>query len=291
MDPNEAAQRSARVAAVFDRVADTYDAVGVPWFAPIAEGLVAEMCPTPGERALDIGTGRGAALWPLAHAVGATGHVTGLDLADRMVTATRLEAAERGLTTVDLLTADAGTPELPEASFDLAVASLVLFFLPDPPAALRAWRALLVPGGRLGVSTFGSRDALWEQLDDVFTPFLPPQLLDARTSGTRGPFASDAGVEELITSAGFSDVRTAHLEQTVTFVDVEQWRLWSWSHGQRTHWDAVPHEHLADVLAAAAERLEAARDSTGTFTLTQQVRFTVGSRPAAAHPGGVLHTR
>jgi ubiquinone/menaquinone biosynthesis C-methylase UbiE len=73
MDPKEAAQRSARVAAVFDRVADTYDAVGIPWFTPIAERLVAELVPAPGERALDIGTGRGAALWALAEAVGATG--------------------------------------------------------------------------------------------------------------------------------------------------------------------------------------------------------------------------
>ena len=283
MDPDEVAQRSARVAAVFDRVADTYDAVGIPWFGPIAQRLVDELAPARGERALDIGTGRGAALWPLARAVGATGHVTGLDLADRMVTATRREAAERGLTTVDLVTADAGAPGLPEASFDVAVASLVVFFLPDPPAALRAWRALLVPGGRLGISTFGARDAAWERLDDVFTPFLPPQLLDARTSGTRGPFASDAGVEELVAAAGFSDLRTAHLEQTLTFRDVEHWRLWSWSHGQRTHWDAVPPERHAEVLGAAAERLNAALDSTGGFTLTQDVRFTVGTRPPAVH--------
>lgn len=284
MDPNEAALRSARVAAVFDRVADTYDAVGVPWFTPIAERLVAEMAPAPGERALDIGTGRGAALWALADAVGATGHVTGLDLAAAMVAATRREAAERGLTTVSLVVADAAAPDLPEASFDLAVASLVLFFLPDPPAALRVWHGLLVPGGRVGLSTFGSRDAAWEQLDDVFTPFLPPQLLDARTSGTRGPFASDAGVEELVAAAGFSDVRTTHLEQTVRFVDAAQWRLWSWSHGQRTHWDAVPEDRRDDVLAAGAERLEAARDSTGGFTLTQQVRLTVGIRPPDSHP-------
>ena len=161
--------------------------------------------------------------------------------------------------------------------------------MPDPPAALRAFHCLLVPAGRLGLSTFGSRDAAWEQLDDVFTPFLPPQLLDARTSGTRGPFASDAGVEELVAAAGFADVRTTHLEQAVTFVDAEQWRLWSWSHGQRTHWDAVPEEHRGDVLAAGAERLEAARDSTGGFTLTQQVRLTVGIRPSDPHPGAAQH--
>ena len=281
MDPNEAAQRSARVAAVFERVADTYDTVGVPWFTPIAERLVAEVSPAPGERALDLGTGRGAALWPLADAVGPTGRVTGLDLAPAMVAATRREATERGLATVSLLVADAADPGLPEASFDLAVASLVLFFMPDPPEALRVWHNLLVPAGRLGLSTFGPRDAAWEQLDDVFTPFLPPQLLDARTSGARGPFVSDAGVEELLAAAGFTSVHTASFEQAVRFVDAEQWRLWSWSHGQRAYWDAVPQEHRGEVLAAGSERLEAARDSYGGFTLTQQVRITVGVRPPA----------
>jgi ubiquinone/menaquinone biosynthesis C-methylase UbiE len=267
------------VAAVFDRVAGTYDTVGVPWFRPIAERLVDLMAPEPGARALDLGTGRGAALWPLARRVGPTGHVTGLDLAARMIDATRADALERGLRGVDLLVADAGSPPLPAAGYDVAVASLVLFFLPDPPAALRAWRDLLVPGGRLGVSTFGPRDAAWEKLDDVFTPYLPPSLLDARTSGTRGPFASDAGVADLLVSAGFTEVRTEHLDISVRFVDAEEWRSWSWSHGQRMHWEAVPEDRRGEVFAAAAERLEVTRDPEGLCTLGQQVRYTIGSRP------------
>ena len=281
VDARESARRSAQVAAVFDRVADTYDSVGVPWFTPIAERLVAAVAPATGERALDLGTGRGAALWPLARAVGPTGHVTGLDLAPEMIRATRREVAERGVPTVDLVVADAARPGLADASFDLAVASLVLFFVPEPLVALRAWHALLVPGGRLGISTFGTRDVAWEQLDDVFTPFLPPQLLDARTSGTRGPFASDDGVADLLTQAGFVDVRTTHVAQSVTFTDAAQWHEWSRSHGQRTHWDAVPADRRADVLAAAAERLAATRDRAGRCTLTQQVRFTVGARVSA----------
>ena len=36
------------VAGVFDRAADTYDTVGVPWFQPIAAGLVAELAVRPG---------------------------------------------------------------------------------------------------------------------------------------------------------------------------------------------------------------------------------------------------
>lgn len=279
MEHEQAAEMSARVAGLFNRVADTYDAVGVPWFTPIAERLVAECSPRPGERALDLGTGRGAALWPLAAAVGPNGHVTALDLAEQMVAATRRDSTARGLGTVTFLVADASHPNLPPASYDLAVASLVLFFLPEPGAALRVWWDLLVPGGRLAVSTFGPRDPAWEDLDDVFTRYLPPQLLDARTSGIRGPFATDAGVEALFRIAGFDDIRTTSFDLPVHFNDVDHWYRWSMSHGQLSHWLAVPEPNRAEVLAQAAERLKAARDPRGGFTLEQQVRFTQGRRP------------
>ena len=86
-----------RVAAVFDRAAETYDRVGVDLFQPIAARLVEESGPKVGERVIDIGCGRGAALLPLAAAVGPTGRAIGLDLAPQMVAATASEAAQAGL--------------------------------------------------------------------------------------------------------------------------------------------------------------------------------------------------
>jgi hypothetical protein len=74
-------------------------------------------------------------------------------------------------------------------------------------------------------------------------------------------------------------VRTARADLVVRFADAEQWRAWSFSHGQRTHWEAVPEQDRADVLAGAARRLQAAEDPDGGFTLTQQVRYTLGERP------------
>lgn len=44
-----AADRRGQMAGVFDRVADTYDNVGVELFKPIAERLVAELAPRRGE--------------------------------------------------------------------------------------------------------------------------------------------------------------------------------------------------------------------------------------------------
>lgn len=272
-------EESQRVAAVFDRVADTYDAVGVPWFTPIAERLVAEIAPTEGERALDIGCGRGAALWPLADAVGPTGRVDAFDLAPRMVEATRADARSRGLDHVTVHVADATDPQLDAGTYDLAVAALVLFLLPEPLTALRRWRDLLVPGGRLGASSFGALTPEWVALYDIFTPFLPPEMLDARQSKVRGLFSSDASVEGLFTDAGLTGVRTAGFEMATTFDDIEHWHRWSTSHGQRVLWDNVPDESRAAVVERAAEALAPARDSSGRIHLSQQVRLTFGRRP------------
>ncbi len=277
--PSPPQQRANRVAAVFDGVSDRYDQVGIPWFTPIAQRLVDELHPRPGERILDAGCGRGAALFALAGAVGPAGHVTGIDLAPGMVAAVQADLEARGLSQADVAVMDAASPRLDHASFDAIASSLVLFFLPDPGAALSAWHQLLKPGGRLGVSTFGQQDPGWRDVDDVFTPYLPAQLLDARTSGRSGPFSSDAGVESLLTGAGFTHVRTVSQVARVVLRDVQQWRVWTSSHGQHAMWSAVPEDRIKDVLATAAERLEQCRDSNGTITLSQEVRYTLGVSP------------
>jgi ubiquinone/menaquinone biosynthesis C-methylase UbiE len=274
MDRAASSARSAQVAAVFDRVADTYDQVGVPWFTPIAQQLVRLAAPRPGERALDVGCGRGAATIALAGAVGTDGRVTGIDLSPKMIHAGRADLAQRALSNVELHVMDASSPSLPAGAYDLVVASLVVFFLPDPLAALVAWRRLLAPDGRLAISTFGRRDPVWDAVDATFRPYLPAGMLDARTTGAAGPFSSDAGVEELVTAAGYTDVRTVCLDIRVTFTDVHEWYSFSRSHGQRAMWDAIPHADQPQVKAGAAAHLEQARHTDGRIHLTQQVRYT-----------------
>ena len=120
MDTTEAARRSAGVAALFDRSAGTYENVGVPWFAPIGAALVDAVAPVAGERGLDLGCGRGAALFPLAAAVGPTGRVTGIDLSPAMLAGAADGVRDRGLSTVDLHVMDAGAPTLPPGAYDVA---------------------------------------------------------------------------------------------------------------------------------------------------------------------------
>ena len=57
------------------------------------------------------------------------------------------------------------TPTCLAASYDVVASSLVLFFLPDPAAALARWVRLLAPGGRIGLTTFGEEHPVWTALE------------------------------------------------------------------------------------------------------------------------------
>ena len=264
-------------AGVFDRAADTYDAVGVPWFQPIAVRLVDELAVQPGERGLDIGCGRGAALFPLADAVGPTGSVVGIDLSPRMVELTAADVADRPH--VQVLVGNAVAPDLPPASFDVIASSLVLFFLPDPAGAMTRWTDLLVPGGRLGISTFGPQDANWQRIDATFLPYLPQGMLDARTSGRRGPFASNEGVEELFRSAGLTDIRTVSQSVRATFRNAEHYIGFTWSIGQRAMWEAVPEAERPVLRQQITDIVDEIRGGSGQLNVHQEVRYTFGRRP------------
>lgn len=265
------------IAGVFDRAAATYDDVGVPWFGPIAAGLVEELAVAAGERVLDVGCGRGAALAPLALAAGPAGYALGIDLAPAMVELTARDLAD--LPQVEVRVDDARAPDLPPSSFDVVASCLVLFFLPDPAHGLRAWTELLRPGGRLGVTTFGEQDEGWRAVDALFDPYLPPAMLDARTSGRRGPFSSDGGMADLCTAAGLVDVRTVHRTVEARFRDPEHFLEFSWSHGQRAMWEAVPPGSRDTVRSDVLDALDSLRDASGRIVLGQDVRHTLARRP------------
>lgn len=267
---------AAGIVDVFDRVADSYDNVGVEWFGPIARGLVDELAVRPGERVLDLGCGRGAALVPLAEAAGPSGRVLGIDLAPRMVELTSRTVGALPQVTVRL--GDAGDPQLPAASIDVVASSLVVFFLPDPAAGLRRWAELLVPGGRLGISTFGAPDPHWPRLDTLFGRYLSDEARRARTGRNRAPFDSDAGVERLLSDAGLVRVRSTHRVVRAVFRDVEHWLAFSWSHGQRAMWEAVPTDRHPELRAELVAELGRLADHRGGLWLDQQVRYTLGQR-------------
>jgi len=265
-------------AELFDEVADAYDAVDVDFFGPIADGLVDLLALQPGERLLDVGSGKGQVLSRALAITGADEQSIGIDLSAGMLGEARRRLDSAGFDRARLHVMDGQAPSIPTHSFDVVASSLVLFFMPDPLAALEAWNRLLVPGGRVGITTFAPQDPRWRDVDAIFDAFIPQEMRDARSSGERGPFASDESVGALFAEAGFGGIESAHLSLDIIFNDPAHWRQWTMSHGQRMMWDSVPAELHDELFARAQDRLADCVGPDGLIHLAQNIRVTTGHK-------------
>ena len=141
----------------YDSVADEYDRAWHPSFEPVARDLLELVALEPHEAMLDVGTGTGVVAATAAEDA-ERGVVVGVDPSLPMLRRARAH------TTVPL--AAARTPGLPfpAQTFDVVVASLVISHLERYEAGLDDMVRTLRPGGRLGVTTWGSLDD--EPVDD-----------------------------------------------------------------------------------------------------------------------------
>ena len=98
-----------------------------------------------GGRVLEVGCGTGGLL---ASAIGAGRRIVGVDIALRWLVLARRRLADRGMFAT-LIGAGADRLPWPDATFDALVADSLLEHLDDPAAALREWRRVVRPGGRL----------------------------------------------------------------------------------------------------------------------------------------------
>ena len=125
--------------------------------ARLADRLTRLADPRPGERVLDVATGTGFVAVPAARLVGERGRVVGVDISAGMLAQAAEAVAAAGLTNIELVRADAETLDLPAGSFDLVVCASALPYMTDVPAALRRWRALLRPAGRLAFNCWSAQ--------------------------------------------------------------------------------------------------------------------------------------
>jgi len=119
----------------------------------IHELVIERLDPQPGERWLDLACGTGA----VAERAAARGAVvTGIDLAPALIETAAARAKELGLE-IDYRVGDCARLDLPDASFDVALAHTVISHVTDPATVLRETRRVVTPGGRSPSSTATSR--------------------------------------------------------------------------------------------------------------------------------------
>jgi ubiquinone/menaquinone biosynthesis C-methylase UbiE len=99
-----------------------------------------------GYTVLDLGSGTGYPALLAAQTVGASGSVTGIDLAGDMLAVAERKSRRLGLTNATFRTGDATTLPFDGASFDAVTSRFCLMFLPDVPKAAGEIVRVLKPG-------------------------------------------------------------------------------------------------------------------------------------------------
>ena len=124
---------------------------------PIHEWLVEHLEPREGQRVLEVAAGPGDTGFLAARRLG-KGRLVSTDLSPSMVEAARKRGGELGIDNADYQVLDAQSMSLEDESFDGVICRWGIMLMPDPAAALRECRRVLVRGGRLVFAVFTAAD-------------------------------------------------------------------------------------------------------------------------------------
>lgn len=160
-----------------------------------------------------------------------------------------------------------------DASFDIAVMALVIFFVPDPAKSVAEMRRVVCPGGT--VATYA-----WDILGGGFplepiqaelramgtAPLLPPSVEAARIDNLRA----------LWTGAGLADIATTEITVHRTFADFDEF----WSIAMLSNARALIEKLPAGDADVLKSRVAAQLGKTGPVTCTARANAITGRVPA-----------
>ncbi|RFU41078.1 methyltransferase domain-containing protein [Actinomadura logoneensis] len=251
----------------------------------ITEGMLRLAAPRPGERALDLACGVGNPALALAERVSPGGYVLGLDLSPEMVAEATAVAAEEGVPNAGFRTVlDEGALGVPDGAFDLATCRAGLQYMPDRPAAVRAVRDALRPGGRFVAMTLGAAERcmpfrLTNGIVARHVP-LPPVAPEAGP----GP-VSLSSLDELtglFADAGFTGLRTEVFEAPIFEAPdpAAAWELFTETAGPFLKLFAALPPGTREAMREDAVRVFGEAFPDGPVRPTGEVLLVCGTKPA-----------
>ena len=183
----------------------------IPAFITTYQEIVALAALRGGERALDVACGTGGVTRRVAHVVGTTGKVVGVDVNEAMLSMARTVPQRPDGPPIEWHHSDAAALPFPDAAFDVVFCQYGLEFFANRAAGLREMARVLVPGGRLVLR-------VWRALErQPFYVALIEALERHVRTGVAAPIraaftlADAAELRALVAGAGF---RVVHIRIT-----------------------------------------------------------------------------
>ncbi|MEP2889386.1 class I SAM-dependent methyltransferase [Tateyamaria sp.] len=185
-------------------------------FQPVLDLVLGSADLTAGMRVLDVGCGTGTSVAQAADRVGASGHVTGIDIAQTMLGHAELAFSNR--TNVSFANNDAQTYPFESEQFDALISRFGVMFFSDTTAAFANMARGLGKGARLTMATWGPapKNPFFMTPAAVAKTMLGPMPQVDRT--LPGPFAfEDADrILPMLRDAGLTDATVQSVDLALT---------------------------------------------------------------------------
>src|ERR1700759_1643618 len=218
-DPAKLKARSA-----YNAAADHFDDTPLGFWARTGAGTIQRLALVAGATVLDVGCGSGASAIPAAQAVGPSGHVVGVDLADRLLDRAREKSRHLGLGNIAFRHADMESLDYSDGDFDAVVSVFSVFFVPDMTKQIAELWRMVKPGGELAITTWGPN-----AFEPAVTSFWAAVKMHAEPRLHFGGFnpwdriTTVAAVGELLTSAGVVGARIEEESSHQALRSPEDW--------------------------------------------------------------------
>ena len=125
---------------------------------PVGEHLVQRLHLRPGMKVLDIGTGTGEPALTLAKKVAPSGHVTGVDLSEKMIEIAQQIALRVRVSNATFSVMDAERLTFADDSFNLVVSRFGFQIFTNPDVAAKEAYREVKAGGEIGVTVWSTGD-------------------------------------------------------------------------------------------------------------------------------------
>ena len=264
----------------FNRIAAHY-AEGAHLRADLAIALLDAAALAPGQRVLDLASGPGLLARDAALRVAPGGTVLATDIAEGMLAEGARRCGEHADTPC-FAAADAEHLCLADASVDRVLAGLALFIFPHPERALAEIHRVLVPGGRVALSVWGTRESvpLIHRAQDTMARLLPAPKV-ARPSVFR--FGDTDLLAATLANAGFDDIDVRPCDFVCHFDDAQAyWQAFlGLAGGAAEALARLPEATQAALRAAVVDDLAAhcCDDGRGGYLLPARTLVASARRP------------
>ncbi|MDN4058458.1 class I SAM-dependent methyltransferase [Massilia sp. YIM B02769] len=173
-------------------------------------------------RVLDVGCGTGGTTLALARRLGRGARCTGIDISEPMIASARRQAGQEGLP-VDFVCADAQHHRFEPGTFDVVVSRFGVMFFDDPVAAFANLRQATRSGGRLHVVVWRSAEEnpFMTAAEHAARPLLPGLPVRQTDEAGQFGFAREGRVRDIVTRAGWRDVRMEPVDVPCRFPESE----------------------------------------------------------------------